>query len=795
MRKHIIILSIFILSTTTLLAQRTGIRLARLEEAPDVGAMIIANGDTFATWSAALRYVDGFILANGDTVATRDYARQFGGLSESEVSAIVSDTADVLRTYADQSEQDAKDYADANDADTQLTQEQVEDFAGGIFTGNTESLITSTYDDPTGKVNLVVESNLSNYTNDAGFLTAEGDPVWIADSINYATKTYTDQAEQDAKDYADANDDSGTDDQTLQEVLNQGNTTSSNIVFTGNNNINNTSGQIIGTISSNGDIFRGWSSLGSANRLDIGYLSSFNTIFRSAGNIGIATLSPSEKLHLGGSMFINKENAGLIVDSGSNKRVGLMKYSGLEASFVHGNTIPLRFGRVDQANVTEGNYTEEMRIATNGNVGIGTTGPQYKLDVNGTVGFPALSDGSSHANIVTQDDVTGELGYRDISSIDLWEFNPRRVDDYQIDSIYSPQFFGVRARNPQAGVTTPGNGDFFYVANFGSVTHGLQLAIPYGVSTELYYRGGTDNPLSENGSQVWKNWRKLLTEDDVSTSDVTNWNTAYGWGDHSVAGYLTSEVDGSTTNELQTIDEVLTQGNSLLANRSINVNGNQMQIGGTYAAMLARTFDVTLSSFDLSLNTADIITDTGEILLRHRLSSDVGADQDYMTLDATSLELAHRNGTIIKGDFKTGNFVWNTDQDTTGTVGQVITMSSSGELELKNSFNQVSTSNSGANFSDDLDGYSELHVAVHSNSSTLAITLPSANATNAGKTLKIFNFFSGSGAALYQLSAGNFWGSGVVSASYTASTDGRIDELTCILDPENGGYVWAVEQN
>jgi len=34
-----------------------------------------------------------------------------------------------------------------------------------------------------------------------------------------------------------------------------------------------------------------------------------------------------------------------------------------------------------------------------------------------------------------------------------------------------------------------------------------------------------------------------------------NWNTAYGWGNHASAGYLTSftEVDGSTTNELQTL--------------------------------------------------------------------------------------------------------------------------------------------------------------------------------------------------------------------------------------------------
>lgn len=62
-----------------------------------------------------------------------------------------------------------------NDTDTQLTQEQVEDFSGGMFSGNTESLIASAYNDGTGKVDLTVDPNLSNYTNDAGFLTAEVD--------------------------------------------------------------------------------------------------------------------------------------------------------------------------------------------------------------------------------------------------------------------------------------------------------------------------------------------------------------------------------------------------------------------------------------------------------------------------------------------------------------------------------------------------------------------------------------------------------------------------------------------
>ena len=57
--------------------------------------------------------------------------------------------------------------------DTQLSNEQVQDIAGGMFSSNTETLITATYQDGDGTIDLVVDNDLSNYDNSSsGFITA-----------------------------------------------------------------------------------------------------------------------------------------------------------------------------------------------------------------------------------------------------------------------------------------------------------------------------------------------------------------------------------------------------------------------------------------------------------------------------------------------------------------------------------------------------------------------------------------------------------------------------------------------
>ena len=62
----------------------------------------------------------------------------------------------------------------------------------------------------------------------------------------------------------------------------------------------------------------------------------------------------------------------------------------------------------------------------------------------------------------------------------------------------------------------------------------------------------------------------------ITGSNKTNWNAAYGWGDHGVAGYLTAEAD--------TLDSVTSRGNSTnndIAVQDLTVNGDLVVVGNT----------------------------------------------------------------------------------------------------------------------------------------------------------------------------------------------------------------------
>ena len=75
-------------------------------------------------------------------------------------------------------------------------------------------------------------------------------------------------------------------------------------------------------------------------------------------------------------------------------------------------------------------------------------------------------------------------------------------------------------------IQTNGNGTFSYYTPF-DYQFGSLLNVP----TTVAGYGITDAMTTAHDANV------------ITSTDISNWNTAYGWGDHSAAGYLTAETD------------------------------------------------------------------------------------------------------------------------------------------------------------------------------------------------------------------------------------------------------------
>jgi len=131
----------------------------------------------------------------------------------------------------------------------------------------------------------------------------------------------------------------------------------------------------------------------------------------SNGNIGIGTVSPFSTLHLHANSttadvrMVLSDNTST---AGAGKGLHIMKYSDNQAYIWNYENTAMMFAT---------NALERMRIASNGNIGIGTNNPTATLNVSGTVsiqtgatgvGMSDMTAGSLKLGNITQN--YGQIG-------------------------------------------------------------------------------------------------------------------------------------------------------------------------------------------------------------------------------------------------------------------------------------------------------------------------------------------------------------------------------------------------
>lgn len=167
---------------------------------------------------------------------------------------------------------------------------------------------------------------------------------------------------------------------------------------------------------------------------------------------------------------------------------------------------------------------------------------------------------------------------------------------------------------------------------------------------------GTDNVKDTHID--WGSGAGQVNLDDIPTGSTnvpftstlkTNYDTAYGWGNHASAGYLTSEVDGSTTNEIQ--DLSLT-GDTL----SLSSDATTVDLSGYYNSLSDIQSAVSNDFHNLGGTDANTTYTAGDHLTL--TGTDFDVDDDFLL----------NNGDTATGAYDFGGAVFEMPNGTSGTT-------------------------------------------------------------------------------------------------------------------------------
>jgi Chaperone of endosialidase len=322
------------------------------------------------------------------------------------------------------------------------------------------------------------------------------------------------------------------------------------------------------------DVFGGVIMVTENAGIRIGTNSSYHSYISSTGNWGLGTLTPLNRLHVSGNAEIDGVILGNLSSwSNSWTTAALYNPTASRGSSIYlltadaGNTgidgaqISLASGvnpDIEIANREAGGidfftngYTQRMALTTAGNLGIGTTVANNKLDVEGAVAIGASYSGASIAPINGMI-VEGQVGIGTSSVSSTYKMrvvtpigsaNPFTL---AIQNSYNSTGLNIGLYSYMSGGGS-GNAAGVYIDNFSSTT-GIEYGIYVNSEDQNYFSGsvgiGTSTPLYK--LDITSSTHTYTTYSSNTYSGISDRrafygtsinNPGYGYGGHFIGGY------------------------------------------------------------------------------------------------------------------------------------------------------------------------------------------------------------------------------------------------------------------
>jgi len=303
----------------------------------------------------------------------------------------------------------------------------------------------------------------------------------------------------------------------------------------------------------------GWS----FNNTDAGTLTNQRVVITAAGSVGVGNTSPATTLAIGSGAGSGGYGGGVYLNRGASTYNFYEAGDGTNTVIIGlDNTVSnAKIGTVNSYPV--GLYTanaERVRIASNGNIGIGITNPSYKLDVSGIVRIsgsnaarPVLIDAGITFNGETGGwaipiDVKGSAGTNKGGF--GWLGNNDSLDYYYIGASYNTPTMVVTASDVGIGTKTPAVK--LHVVGSARVTSDYELADSGGTVRGYIFGNNTGNIYRTTSglSHIWQNvgteLMRLDSAGNVGIGTTAPSNTKLHIVGDWVAGNSTVKVQGIT---------------------------------------------------------------------------------------------------------------------------------------------------------------------------------------------------------------------------------------------------------